>query len=86
MMKYLSDNILYPEAAFKAGKQGRVIVSFIIESDGRISNAHVIKNVDNELDAEAVRVVSAMPKWMPGMQDGKAVRVKFAMPITFRLR
>lgn len=86
MMKYLSENIHYPEAAFKAGKQGRVVVSFIIESDGRISNAHVIKNVDNDLDAEAVRVVGAMPKWMPGMQDGKAVRVKFAMPITFRLQ
>ncbi|MBR6180941.1 MAG: TonB family protein [Prevotella sp.] len=85
MMTYLSQNIHYPEAAYKAGKFGRVLVNFIIEPDGSISNAHVVQKVHDDLDAEALRVVNSMPKWTPGMQDGKAVRVKFTLPITFRL-
>ena len=85
MMKFLAENVRYPEAAYKAGKFGRVLVSFIVEPDGSISNAHVAKKVNDDLDAEAVRVVNSMPKWIPGMQGGKVVRVKFTLPITFRL-
>lgn len=85
MMKYLSTNIRYPEAAHKAGKQGRVIVNFVVEADGTISNANVLRSVSEELDAEALRVVENMPKWKPGMQNGKAVRVKYTIPISFRL-
>lgn len=85
MMKYLSENIRYPEAAVKAGKQGRVIVLFVVDKDGSITNVKTMKGVDAELDKEAVRVVSAMPKWIPGMQKGKAVRVKYTVPVTFRL-
>jgi TonB family protein len=85
MMKFLSMNIKYPEAAEKAGTQGRVIASFIVEKDGTITNIKVVKKVSEELDAEAVRVINAMPKWTPGMQKGKAVRVKYTIPITFRL-
>ncbi len=78
LMKYLSMNVRYPEAAHKAGTQGRVMVSFIVETDGTISNAHVQKE-------EALRVIESMPKWKPGMQSGKAVRVKYTIPISFRL-
>lgn len=85
MMKYLSENIRYPEAAVKAGKQGRVIVLFVVDKDGSITNVKTMKGVDAELDKEAVRVVSAMPKWIPGMQKGKAVRVKCTVPVMFRL-
>ena len=85
LLKFLSENIHYPEVASKAGVQGRVLVNFIVEKDGTISNIHVIQKVNEYLDAEAVRVVGAMPKWTPGMNDGKAVRVKYTVPITFRL-
>ena len=86
MMKFLSITVKYPEAAEKAGTQGRVIVSFIVEKDGSVSNAKVQKSVSEELDAEALRVVNAMPKWTPGMQKGQAVRVKYTIPISFRLQ
>jgi TonB family protein len=85
MMKYLSTNIRYPEAAHKAGKQGRVLVNFVVEADGTISNANVLRSVSEELDAEAIRVIQNMPKWKPGMQNGQAVRVKYTIPISFRL-
>ena len=85
LMAFLAENIRYPEAAIKAGVHGRVVISFIIEPDGRISNAHVLQKVNDDLDAEAIRVIGSMPKWNPGKQDGKAVRVKYALPITFRL-
>ena len=85
MMKYLSMNIRYPEAAHKAGKQGRVLVNFVVEADGTISNANVLRSVSEELDAEAIRVIQNMPKWKPGMQNGQAVRVKYTIPISFRL-
>jgi TonB family protein len=86
MMKFLSITVKYPEAAEKAGTQGRVIVSFIVEKDGSVSNAKVQKSVSEELDAEALRVVNAIPKWTPGMQKGQAVRVKYTIPISFRLQ
>lgn len=85
MMKYLQTNIRYPEAAHKAGKQGRVLVNFVVEADGTISNANVLRSVSEELDAEAIRVIQNMPKWKPGMQNGQAVRVKYTIPISFRL-
>ena len=84
MMQYLSSNIRYPEDAREAGTQGRVIVSFIVEKDGSISNAKVAKPTYSSLDEEALRVVSAMPKWMPGKQNGEAVRVKYSLPVSFR--
>lgn len=85
LMQFLMENVRYPESASKEGKQGRVLVQFIVESDGSISNAKVVKKVSDDLDSEAIRVVGAMPKWKPGMQKGKHVRVKFTLPITFRL-
>ena len=85
MMQYLSSNIRYPEDAREAGTQGRVIVSFVVEKDGSISNAKVAKPTYSSLDEEALRVISAMPKWMPGKQNGEAVRVKYSFPVSFRL-
>jgi TonB family protein len=86
LMKYISMNVHYPEAAMKTGTQGRVLVRFIIEEDGTVSDAKVVQRVSDELDAEALRVVSAMPKWTPGRQNGQPVRVKYTMPVTFRLQ
>ena len=85
LMKFLSENIKYPEAASKAGTQGRVVAQFIVEADGSITNVKVLKKVSDEIDAEAVRVIKAMPKWKPGMQKGQPVRVKYTIPVTFRL-
>ncbi len=85
LMKFLSENVKYPEAAEETGTQGRVIVQFIVEADGSITNVKVVKNVSEEIDAEAVRVINAMPKWKPGMQKGQPVRVKYTIPVTFRL-
>ena len=85
MMKFLSENVKYPEAAMKAGTQGRVLVTFIVEADGTVTNIKVVKKVSDEIDAEAVRVIKAMPKWKPGMQNGKVVRVKYTIPVSFRL-
>lgn len=86
MMKYLSDNIKYPEEAMKADIEGRVLTRFIINSDGSISDVEISKSVHPLLDAEAIRVVKAMPKWTPGKVNGKAVKVRFMLPITFRLQ
>lgn len=86
MMKYLAKNIKYPSEARKSGVEGRVTVQVIIDTEGRVTNTRVIKAVDPYLDAEAIRVVSSMPKWNPGMQDGKPVNVKFLIPIMFRLQ
>ena len=85
MMKYLANNIKYPSEAHKNGTQGRVTVQAIIDTEGRVTNTRVIKGADPYLDAEAIRVVSSMPKWSPGMQDGKPVNVKFTIPVMFRL-
>jgi TonB family protein len=85
MMKFLMENVHYPEAALKTGAQGRVIVTFIVESDGCISNAKVVRKVNDDLDAEAIRVIGSMPKWKPGMQNGKVVRVRYTLPISFQL-
>lgn len=86
LFNYVMHSIKYPAKAAKKGIQGRVIVSFIVGKDGSISNAEIARSVDPDLDAEALRVVSSMQKWNPGKQDGKPVRVKFTIPITFRLK
>ena len=85
MMKFLSESVKYPKEASKDGIQGRVVVQFVVEKDGSISEVEVVKKVNEHLDAEAVRVVNAMPKWKPGKQKGEAVRVKYTLPISFRL-
>ena len=85
LMKYLQESVKYPKEAFEKGIQGRVVVQFVIEKDGSISEVKVIKKVNEHLDAEAVRVVNAMPKWKPGKQKGETVRVKYTLPISFRL-
>lgn len=86
LLKYISDNVKYPEEAFKAGTQGRVTTIFIINEDGSVSDVDVVRSVHPLLDAEAVRVISSMPKWTPGKAGGKAVKVRFTMPVTFRLQ
>ena len=86
LMKYLAANIKYPASAVKAKKQGRVIVTFIIQKDGSVAKARIAKSVDPELDAEALRIVKAMPNWTPGTQDGKPVNVKYIIPVNFSLQ
>lgn len=85
LMKYLSANIRYPEAAHKAGTQGRVTVQFVVSKDGSIGDVKVIRGVDPTLDAEAIRVISGMPKWKPGTQKGEPVNVRYTVPVMFRL-
>lgn len=85
LMKYLNSNIKYPVEAHKAGIQGRVVVSFVVNKDGTVKDAKIVRSVDKSIDAEALRVISAMPKWQPGYQDGKAVSVRYTVPVTFRL-
>lgn len=86
LMEYLTENIHYPKELAEICVQGRVICTFVVERDGSISNVKVAKSVDPLLDKEAVRVVSSMPKWCPGKQNGVAVRVKYTLPVTFRLK
>ncbi len=85
LFNFLAKNIRYPAEAENAGTQGRVIVTFVVGKDGSINDARVVKSVDPLLDAEALRVINAMPNWTPGTQSGKAVNVKYTVPITFRL-
>ena len=85
-MKFLAKNIKYPVTAQQAKIEGRVIVQFVVGKDGSISDVHTVRSVSPELDAEAIRVVSMMPKWNPGKQRGKAVSVSYTMPIMFRLQ
>lgn len=86
LLKYLAANIKYPASAVKAKKQGRVIVTFIVQKDGSITHAKIAKSIDPELDAEALRVVKGMPKWTPGTQNGKPVNVKYTVPVKFSLQ
>ena len=84
MMQWITQNIQYPKEAAKANIEGSVIVSFFVEKDGSISNVEVIKSVHELLDKEALRVVNAMPKWKPGMENGQPVRTRFFVPISFK--
>jgi len=86
LMKYLNDHIKYPVVAEENGIQGRVICTFVVERDGSITDVKVMKSVDPSLDKEAIRVLKSMPHWIPGKQNGSAVRVKFTVPVTFRLQ
>ena len=86
LMKFLSTHIKYPVVAEENGIQGRVIATFVVERDGSISDVKVIKSVDPSLDKEAIRVLKSMPKWIPGKQNGSAVRVKYTVPVTFKLQ
>lgn len=85
LMTYLRDNIKYPAEAAKAGMQGKVIVQFVVGKDGTVRDVKPIRNISPELDAEAVRVVAAMPKWVPGYQRGEAVNVRYTLPVNFRM-
>jgi protein TonB len=86
LMAYLQKNIKYPPVAEENGIQGRVVCSFVVERDGSVTDIKVAKSVDPSLDKEAVRVVGAMPRWIPGKQNGQSVRVKYTLPVTFRLQ
>lgn len=86
LFKYLGDNIKYPVIAQESGIQGRVICQFVVNRDGSIVDIEVVRSVDKSLDAEAERVISKMPKWTPGKQRGKTVRVKYTLPVNFRLQ
>ena len=86
LMEWLSNNVKYPVVAQENGEQGRVVVSFVVERDGSITDVKVVRGVDPSLDKEASRVVRAMPRWIPGKQNGSAVRVKYNVPVAFRLQ
>lgn len=86
LFKYMAENMKYPEDAKKQQVEGRVLVQFIVETDGSVSNTEVLMRVFPSLDAEAVRVISGMPKWIPGKQNGKVVRVKYTIPVSFRFK
>lgn len=85
LMKFISENIEYPEMAREMNEQGRVYVQFIVERDGSLTKVEVIRGVTESLDREAIRVMRLMPKWTPGESDGKIVRVRMRLPIQFRL-
>jgi protein TonB len=86
LFKFLSDNVKYPVIAQENGIQGRVICQFVVNRDGSIVDVEVVRPVDPSLDKEAIRVIKSMPRWTPGRQRGKAVRVKYTLPVNFRLQ
>ena len=86
LMDYLMENVKYPKTAFDADIQGRVIAQFVVDKEGTVKDAHVVKSVDPALDAEALRVINNMPKWRPGRQNGKVVNVKYTIPVNFNLQ
>jgi len=86
LMKYLATNIKYPPYAKEAGIQGRVFINFVVETNGNITNVKVLRGIGGGCDEEAIRVVKGMPKWSPGMQRGKPVRVSFNLPVKFTLQ
>lgn len=85
LMKFMQTNIRYPKEAQARSIQGRVIVQFVVNKDGSICDEHVVKAVDSQLDAEAIRIIRSMPNWTPGKQRGEPVRVRFTLPVAFRL-
>ncbi len=84
-MKYLRDNMKYPQMARESGIQGKVFVTFVVEKDGKVTDVRVLRGIGGGCDEEAIRVVKSMPKWNPGKQRGKPVRVQFNLPIIFKL-
>jgi TonB family protein len=85
LIDYINSNLKYPKAAKKASLEGRVIVSFVVERDGSLTEIKVQKSLSPETDAEAIRLITNSPKWVPGMQGGRAVRVMYSMPVKFEL-
>ena len=81
LLKYLTDSVKYPELAKKHGVQGRVVIGFIVEKDGSLTDVKVLRPVDIDLDAEVLRLVKGMPKWIPGRHNGQRVRVRYLLPI-----
>lgn len=86
LAEYLQKNIKYPQMARESGIQGRVFVNFVVEPDGHVSNVKVLRSLGGGCDEEAMRVVKAMPKWKPGKQRGKPVRVSYILPVNFKLQ
>ena len=86
LFEYLSKNIKYPADAEKKKVEGKVFVTFVVDTDGKITDVSLMRKVFPSLDAEAIRVISAMPNWIPGKQKGQVVRVKYTVPIIFRLK
>ena len=86
LMEFLRKNVVYPVVAQENGVQGRVVISFVVERDGSITDVKVARSVDPSLDREAARVVKSMPNWIPGKQNGSSVRVKYNVPVSFRLQ
>ena len=86
MMKFVSENVQYPEKAKEKEISGRVLVGFIVEKDGSVNEVKIVQGIGGGCDEEAVRVVKAMPKWKPGKQDGKTVRVSYTMPFFFKMQ
>lgn len=84
MMSFIASNVKFPDGEYCA--QGRVIVSFVVEKDGSLSNVKILRSVDTLLDQEAIRIVKSMPKWKPARQNGKVVRCKYAVPVVFRMQ
>ena len=86
LRKYIAASIKYPVIAQENGVQGKVYVNFVVDKEGRVTNARVIRSVDPSLDKEALRVVNSLPRWKPGKQQGAPVRVAFSVPISFVLQ
>ena len=86
LYKYLAENIKYPQMAKESGIQGRVFVTFVVERDGRVTDVRVLRGIGGGCDEEAIRVVQNMPKWTPGKQRGKSVRVQYNLPVKFTLQ
>ena len=86
LLKYLRENLKYPDKTKDRGVQGRLVIGFIVEKDGSLTDVKVLRHVDIALDAEALRVVKGMPKWIPGCQDEQLVRVRYNVPVSFRLK
>lgn len=86
LLAWIASHVNYPQKAMESRIEGRILVGFVIECDGSVSQAKIIRSVDPLLDDEAIRVVMGMPKWTPGRQNGKNVRVKYNVPVNFRLQ
>ncbi|MBQ9672725.1 MAG: energy transducer TonB [Prevotella sp.] len=86
LMKFIADNVKYPAECEEKSIEGRVLVRFVIDEQGNVTNPIVVKSVDPLLDAEALRVIKLMPKWAPGQNEGKVVAVNYTVPFTFRLQ
>ena len=86
LIEYISNNVKYPDDAAKKKVEGKVFVTFVVDTDGKITDVSLLRKVFPSLDAEAIRVISGMPNWIPGKQKGQVVRVKYTVPIIFRLK